>query len=88
MTTSRQGLILRKSTGQILRDGQVIGQRCGQCAATGRFITGVHNGVPTGPGGACFRCAGKGYQTPQDERRNQAYDSYSAARAIRADLAR
>lgn len=36
--------------------------RCGRCAGTGEFITGLHNGVPTGPGGICFRCGGKGVQ--------------------------
>ena len=38
-------------------------KRCGRCAGTGRFITGMMNGVPTGPGGPCFRCSGKGSQS-------------------------
>lgn len=36
--------------------------RCGRCAGTGQFITGMLNGKPVGPGGICFRCAGKGRQ--------------------------
>lgn len=39
------------------------GGRCGRCAGTGQFITGVVNGKPTGPGGICFRCEGKGTQS-------------------------
>jgi hypothetical protein len=35
---------------------------CRRCVGTGQFITGTVNGVPTGPGGICFRCAGKGRQ--------------------------
>lgn len=38
-------------------------KRCGRCAGTGLFITGSMNGKPTGPGGPCFRCAGKARQT-------------------------
>jgi hypothetical protein len=77
-------LYLRKSTGQI-HDGQkVVGVRCGRCAGTGRFITRVENGQPVGPGGECFRCEGKGWQTPEDEKRNEAYDQYAAAKAVRA----
>ncbi len=56
---------------------------CRRCGQTGRFITHVLNGQPKGPGGPCFRCAGKGYQTPADIRRNDAYDRYAAARAFR-----
>jgi hypothetical protein len=51
-------------------------QDCRRCARTGLFITMVVNGQPKGPGGVCFRCGGKGYQTPADERRNAAYDRY------------
>lgn len=63
-------------------------QPCLRCAQTGRFVTCVVNGQPKGPGGVCFRCGGKGYQTPVDVRRNEAYDSYAAARAFREDMAR
>jgi hypothetical protein len=45
---------------------------------TGRFITHMHNGKPAGPGGACFRCQGKGYQTAKDIKRNDYYDSHRA----------
>ena len=57
--------------------------RCERCAGTGRFVTGTLNGVPAGPGGECFRCHGKGYQTAEDERRNTGYDRYAVSRAIR-----
>ncbi len=43
---------------------------CRRCAGTGAFITYVENGVPKGPGGACFRCNGKGSQNDADTRRN------------------
>lgn len=33
---------------------------CRRCGGTGRFVTGVMNGKPTGPGGPCYRCSGKG----------------------------
>lgn len=49
---------------------------CERCCGTGRFITGTLNGKPTGPGGICFRCNGKGHQTPRDERRNDYYDQH------------
>ncbi len=50
--------------------------RCGRCAGTGRFITGVVNGKSTGPGGICFRCGGKGVHTQQDRKRNLYYDTH------------
>jgi hypothetical protein len=43
---------------------------CKRCAGTGQFITGSLNGRPVGPGGICFRCGGKGHQTPEDSHRN------------------
>lgn len=52
------------------------GKHCGRCATTGQFITGTTNGIPTGPGGQCFRCQGKGYQTKKDMRRNDYYDRH------------
>ncbi len=61
-------------------------KHCGRCGGTGRYITHSLNGRLRGPGGICFRCEGKGYQTPADERRNAAYDEYAAARAMRADM--
>lgn len=47
---------------------------CGRCAGTGRFVTRVENGRPIGPGGACFRCGGKGAQTWEDGKRNHYFD--------------
>jgi len=61
--------------------------RCRRCAGTGRFVTMILNGRPTGPGGPCFRCGGKGCHTQKDRARNLAYDEYSAVRAMRADMA-
>lgn len=49
---------------------------CKRCAGTGQFITRVENGVPRGPGGKCFRCGGKGYQTAADVKRNAYYDRH------------
>lgn len=43
---------------------------CLRCAGTGQFCTGTLNGKPTGPGGICFRCNGKGVQTLDDVKRN------------------
>lgn len=57
---------------------------CRRCAQTGRFITGTHNGVPTGPGGPCFRCEGRGWQGWRDGRRNAFYDAQMFARAAAA----
>jgi len=50
--------------------------KCARCAGTGKFITYVENGVPKGPGGPCFRCAGKGVITDADRRRNWGYDNF------------
>ncbi len=50
--------------------------RCRRCAGTGRFITGVQNGKPVGPGGPCFRCGGKGYHDSADRKRNAGYDRF------------
>lgn len=51
---------------------------CRRCASTGQFITSMVNGKPTGPGGICYRCEGKGFQTDADARRNYYYDLYRA----------
>jgi hypothetical protein len=79
--------MLRKSTGEVHKDGKVLGHKCGRCAGTGMYVTMVLNGKPTGPGGECYRCDGKGYQTPKDEARNVAYDNFSAARSMRVSVA-
>jgi hypothetical protein len=55
---------------------------CYRCACTGAFITGSINGIPTGPGGSCFRCNGKGYQTDEDAERNYWYDRAAIVRAF------
>jgi hypothetical protein len=54
--------------------------KCGRCAGTGRFITGSLNGKPTGPGGICFRCNGKGKHTRKDRRRNDYHDTHMIVR--------
>lgn len=53
-------------------DGRVKGDfPCGRCAGTGRYITRIENGKPTGPAGyTCFRCDGKGHHTQVDRKRN------------------
>lgn len=53
---------------------------CGRCASTGRFITYVENGKPRGPGGRCFRCAGKGRHTQADRKRNLYFDMHNFGR--------
>lgn len=60
---------------------------CRRCAGTGQFITMVLNGRPTGPGGECFRCNGKGYQSARDEQRNDHYDELAAVRAVHEMMA-
>ena len=58
-------------------DRQTTGRHpCRRCATTGRFVTGLHNGRPTGPGGECYRCGGKGYHDQEDRRRNAGYERY------------
>ncbi len=56
-------------------------QPCERCGQTGRFITGSHNGQLTGPGGPCFRCAGRGQTTRADRIRNFWYDVSLTRRA-------
>ena len=60
---------------------------CGRCGGAGRFVTGTLNGQPIGPGGECFRCAGKGYQTLADEQRNAAFDRHQFEDAMRGMMA-
>jgi DnaJ-class molecular chaperone len=50
--------------------------KCGRCAGTGEFITRVENGKPTGPGGKCYRCNGKGHHTQDDRKRNNGYERF------------
>jgi hypothetical protein len=49
---------------------------CKRCGGTGRFVTGMVNGKLTGPGGSCWRCAGRGYQTHRDGHRNRTFDMH------------
>lgn len=59
-----------------------VPSQCRRCAGTGRYITGTLNGVPVGPGGPCYRCAGKGFQTKADQRRNWGYDNFGQRVAV------
>ncbi len=61
--------------------------KCGRCAGTGMFVTMVLNGRPTGPGGICYRCNGKGVQNARDEERNDNYDQYAFTQALRSMMA-
>ena len=54
---------------------------CRRCVGTGLFITGTVNGKPSGPGGDCYRCEGRGTQTWEDGRRNRTHDMMYMARA-------
>jgi hypothetical protein len=65
---------------------KIVRFRCQRCAGTGRFITGTLNGVPTGPGGICFRCGGSGSQDDADARRNFGADNHAIVRGVRAML--
>lgn len=67
-----------------LKAAKTVRFRCRRCAGTGSFITMVENGKPKGPGGACYRCGGKGWQDDADARRNFGADMRSADRAARA----
>ena len=49
---------------------------CRRCGGTGAFVTYVENGIPKGPGGRCYRCDGKTYQTLADVRRNEYRDRH------------
>jgi len=62
-----------------LRAAERVRFRCGRCAGTGMFVTGVLNGQPTGPGGDCFRCGGRGTQGWRDGRRNRWRDIHQRA---------
>jgi len=55
---------------------------CRRCAGTGQFVTMVLNGRPTGPGGICFRCEGKGSQDYNDGHRNRVYDLHALDKAV------
>ncbi len=71
-----------KCTQQFRAYRTAVSSRCGacgyckRCAGTGRFITRVENNVPVGPGGVCYRCRGKGWQSEKDVARNRTFDSH------------
>lgn len=67
-----------------LKAAAITGFKCRRCAGTGQFITMVKNGKPTGPGGICYRCNGKGWQNDADRRRNFGYDNHALAEAAHA----
>lgn len=66
---------------QFIAAAKAMRVRCRRCAGTGRYVTMVVNNRPTGPGGECFRCEGKGEQDEADARRNWGYDRYAVTRA-------
>ena len=51
---------------------------CWKCGGTGTYcISGATiNGRFVGRTGTCFECQGKGYTTPEDDRRNDYYNRY------------
>jgi hypothetical protein len=57
---------------------------CRRCAGSGQFVTGTVNGRPTGPGGACYRCQGRGSQSWVDGQRNAYRDLQAFGREARA----
>ncbi len=50
---------------------------CDGCPGTGIYYGRgvVENGVFKGFTGKCYRCGGKGFQTPADVKRNNYYDN-------------
>ncbi len=72
---------------ELVKLAQCVTVRCRRCGGSGRYVTMVVNGRPTGPGGECYRCAGKGAQSEDDGARCWAYDRYSFSRAAAAMLA-
>lgn len=55
---------------------------CRRCGGTGRFVTMILNGCPTGPGGPCYRCNGKASQTAADGHRNRVHDLHQLDRMV------
>jgi len=53
-------------------------RKCDDCNGSGLWHGHGHteNGVFKGATGTCFRCRGKGHQTPDDIRRNTYYDNH------------
>ena len=69
---------------QWVQGAKAVSFPCQRCAGTGQYITQVVNGKPTGPGGLCYRCDGKGRQNDADRRRNHGYDNYAFGKAAHA----
>jgi DnaJ-class molecular chaperone len=69
---------------QFVKGARAVSFPCRRCAGTGQYITKVVNGKPTGPGGICYRCGGKGRQNDADRRRNYGYDVRGAVAAAHA----
>lgn len=58
-------------------EGRPVDVECDGCDGSGQYrgYGYVENGVFKGATGQCFRCGGKGRQTPEDVRRNAFYDN-------------
>jgi DnaJ-class molecular chaperone len=56
------------------------GQRCFKCNGSGEYHFGgaTVNGVFQGQKGPCYACAGKGWQSPADVKRNAYYWNHVA----------
>ena len=65
-----------------VRAAKSVSMRCERCSGTGAYITGTVNGRPTGLGGQCFRCQGRGAQTWEDGIRNRHHDIHAAVREM------
>jgi hypothetical protein len=81
---SLEGLTELERAERYVKAAELVTIPCGRCARSGRFVTMVLNGKPTGPGGECYRCNGKGFQKLSDARRNAAYDRHMVNRVARA----
>lgn len=53
-------------------------EKCDGCNGSGTYYGrgSVVNGKFVGFSGTCYRCGGKGHQTPKDEARNRCYDRH------------
>lgn len=56
--------------------------KCSKCDGSGIYYGHgrVENGVFIGNIGECYACKGKGFQTPEDQRRNWGYWKHNAVR--------
>jgi len=67
-----------KTPAGFVKAAQRVTFPCRRCAGSGEFVTMMVNGKPTGPGGICFRCGGKGAQNDADAKRNRYFDEHFA----------